>query len=144
MIHVQSTCACVQPHLRFAASAAYPQDSQAAAGLIGWAFSLGGIAFDLGIVVPLLLSTELNRSASSRKHWRCKPSLFPFGSCSNTQPARIIRGRRRSILADCSSTLASAQRVRASESKYSSWRGLLLLCDGNFHDLQGTCLVGSD
>ena len=141
MIHMQSTCACV---CTFAASAAYPQDSQAAAGLIGWAFSLGGIAFDLGIVVPLLLSTELNRSASSRKHWRCKPSSFPFGSCSNTQPARIIRGRRRSILADCSSTLASAQRVRASESKYSSWRGLLLLCDGNFHDLQGTCLVGSD
>lgn len=38
--------------------------------ILGWVFSIGGVAFDLGIAVPLLLSTELNPSGASRRRWR--------------------------------------------------------------------------
>ena len=44
---------------------------QLAAETLGWVFSVGGVLFDLCIIVPLLLSTsELNPSASSRRRWR--------------------------------------------------------------------------
>ena len=50
----------------------HPEDVQFRKDMLGWIFSIGGVAFDLAIVVPLLLSTELNRTSVSRRRWRCE------------------------------------------------------------------------
>ena len=47
-----------------------PGDAHGNKEILGWLFSIGGVAFDLGIAVPLLLSTELNQSVASRRRWR--------------------------------------------------------------------------
>lgn len=85
--------------LQCLAAVFYPDQADQAA-ILGAIFSVGGVLFDLCIIVPLLLSTnECNPSAKSRSRWRgvswlctlffhgTNATIFNIGTYVQTYPA---------------------------------------------------------